>query len=107
MDSEIPSVLMAAGVTANILQRDKEECPWGGKKMFQRTVRVELGQLRGWARNWRMYPYPHTAVRIRSEELWDGRHQSHRSLIWRKMSSCQSVSHVTLQTFVCVRSQYL
>ena len=54
-----------------------------------------------------MYPSPHTAVRILSEELWDGHHQSHRSLIWRKMSSCQSVSQVTLQTFVCVSSQHV
>ena len=42
MDSEIPSVLMAGGVTARILQRDNEQCPWGGKKMFQRGVRVEV-----------------------------------------------------------------
>ena len=42
MDSEIPSVLMDGGVAAKILQGNKGQCPWGGKEMFQRVIRVEV-----------------------------------------------------------------
>lgn len=42
MGLEIVCVLISGGVSAHILQGDKKEYPWEGKKMLQGSIRDEL-----------------------------------------------------------------